>query len=860
MNSNRVLIIGGGSAGFLTAQVLKKLGIPYTIFERDGVLDPRRRDWDFGIYWAQTPLASCLPPEITEERVTVTQVDDLTPSADDTCPIYDASTGETMIVLPTPFAMRLQRRKFVNLISEGLDVKYGKRLVGVETNGKIVTATFEDGTKEQGGLLIGADGAHSKVRDFLLGPEKSALKRNPLVLTYVTTTLPEEAIAQVRKLHNRMSVAFHPAGIFTFFGDRGQGLNNAILDVASLQAALREHYKPGDTESFKRALELYEPDVWKRGREAVILSDENSEEVHNWDKLKQSSLFKHGAKQRQAHSSTFLVGKTCPTKDTKKGRIDKLKEEGNKLFANKDFKAAIAKYTEGITLDDKNAVLYANRAACKLSIKQYLDAASDASLATEIDPRYAKAWARLATAQDMAFIQALKQPVGSVYSWRKAVDALSKGGLTEAEKKQKAEYEASLARAKKDEAYFWDTNKPFDYEKMSAFARTPLSHKLSWEIATEMIPQLIREGNCKSSAWTIAFAYNRFEEANRWIMQNSIQGTFAMVKLQCIEKLTNAIITDMRVFHVSDPKWFEKFEHQMYLEAQSRQAWTHAAPEKIKKEALQRLAKESSWVVFGFLDGGMRHNWTSEAQYIGRAIEIIKWGRRVWADVAHEDRGVIFRETFLRGVQTLHMEAVIKLYSAETNRKRKKELLEELLAEADEVIKSVESEAPPPYATDPAFFIGHYDYPRGQGYAMKGFYYNELAKKTTDKTEKTELCRKSGFLYLDAAEIFPEDDERHAHFLHVAIKNMMEVATPVTFILTLMERLRNAVPKMLKIWTISPLATANRDESIRSTLSWEAHLRKKLAEGKVSEEYGASFSSVESPHPPSAFKVDMDFK
>lgn len=80
---------------------------------------------------------------------------------------------------------------------------------------------------------------------------------------------------------------------------------------------------------------------------------------------------------------------------------EKLKEEGNKLFVKKKFAAAAIKYTEAIALDGQNAVLYANRSACRLSLKQFLDAKDDAKQATKLDPEYAKGWTRLASAHDV---------------------------------------------------------------------------------------------------------------------------------------------------------------------------------------------------------------------------------------------------------------------------------------------------------------------------------------------------------------------------------------------------------------------------------------------------------------------------
>ena len=47
---------------------------------------------------------------------------------------------------------------------------------------------------------------------------------------------------------------------------------------------------------------------------------------------------------------------------------ERLKAEGNSLFVKSNFSGAYKKYSEAIKYDDKNAVLYCNRAACSLEI------------------------------------------------------------------------------------------------------------------------------------------------------------------------------------------------------------------------------------------------------------------------------------------------------------------------------------------------------------------------------------------------------------------------------------------------------------------------------------------------------------
>lgn len=57
------------------------------------------------------------------------------------------------------------------------------------------------------------------------------------------------------------------------------------------------------------------------------------------------------------------------TEETKRA-AEAMKAEANVLFQSRKFKEAHAKYSEAIALDDTNAVLFANRAACSLELQE----------------------------------------------------------------------------------------------------------------------------------------------------------------------------------------------------------------------------------------------------------------------------------------------------------------------------------------------------------------------------------------------------------------------------------------------------------------------------------------------------------
>lgn len=72
---------------------------------------------------------------------------------------------------PMCAVVRATYSKFLlgKVAERGIPIHWGKKLVNVKQQGEKVTAVFEDGTTDEGDLLMGCDGIHSKVRDALFG-------------------------------------------------------------------------------------------------------------------------------------------------------------------------------------------------------------------------------------------------------------------------------------------------------------------------------------------------------------------------------------------------------------------------------------------------------------------------------------------------------------------------------------------------------------------------------------------------------------------------------------------------------------------------------------------------------------------
>lgn len=62
-------------------------------------------------------------PEELQNEVEKCQVDDHIAGPDEQMPVFNALTEEKLVDLPIPYNLRLRRKKFLQLLSRGVDVK-----------------------------------------------------------------------------------------------------------------------------------------------------------------------------------------------------------------------------------------------------------------------------------------------------------------------------------------------------------------------------------------------------------------------------------------------------------------------------------------------------------------------------------------------------------------------------------------------------------------------------------------------------------------------------------------------------------------------------------------------------------------
>ncbi|KAJ7145127.1 hypothetical protein C8R43DRAFT_1012912 [Mycena crocata] len=521
-----------------------------------------------------------------------------------------------------------------------------------------------------------------------------------------------------------------------------------------------------------------------------------------------------------------------------------LKAQGNALFGAKQFKEAGDKYTEAIQAGDEAtdpkgmAVLYSNRAACRISLKRFMDAVGDALKATQLDPTYAKAHARLGSSLD-----ALGNYNQSKKSWQQALDSLPHI-LSPAEKIQKVQYEAAVEAANSQLAV------------PVGVGLAPKDGRQPWDRAAAILPRLnlnvdkrIRSASSFSSAWVIYGAYEEFMTGSQ--IMNDLQldpvtGQAVAGRLGAIRACCNGILRDSRIVNLMDFNFLEKYEEQLRLEMilTGLASWPGAGPESIIQEALARQRNEGwkavrpaltlnicSWIMKVILDGASRRRYDLAMEPCKCSLEVLRSLKETWRDVPKDDRGFIFEDSFLFGIQHIYIDVIMQAYASNPT----PELLEKLDTESDCLIQEVDAALRLAHPLQEVSEIGHFNsfyvYPRALAYAMKGYYYKKKSELKPD--EMKEFSRKAGLAYLKLGDSFPQDDEQRPWFLKIALENLLNSRScQVRMVLEIMKRITESAPKAKEIWEYSHLGM-DLWVDLDKVKEQEDGLRLKVAQGII---------------------------
>ncbi|KAF9056034.1 hypothetical protein BJ165DRAFT_1521989 [Panaeolus papilionaceus] len=534
-----------------------------------------------------------------------------------------------------------------------------------------------------------------------------------------------------------------------------------------------------------------------------------------------------------------------------KEQAESLKAFANELYGKKNFKAAYQKYTEAIKADGTNAIYYANRAATISHpfADSYMNACTDANKAIALDPSYVKGHARLAAGS-----AGLGKWDSAIEAWKKALALLPQVDtqLSPTERKLKEQFQSELQKAEVA------SNQRDDGHTISVddWKKTP------WQRAMAEEDKLRVDGIVNSSGWVMLHAYREFSEGvttMKSLTSRTIDGKQALLgRLDSLishqwnyARLSECFLVAFYVLFIAA---FELNNALAMFEVQKFGAWSKVGPKVVMEEAPKRLRKEGwnsvrpaisttvrAWFMAGCLAFKMSRQLGAAYEYLFQTVQLLQWGQRLWHDIPTESKGVVFQQTFIRGVQRLKLEVMLgRLMMKENVTYTKKQVADEALA----IIEDVEAN-PPQGEFDPGFVLSFWVYPKAEALATMGWYYMQTAFASTQLEDAMTAFTKSYEYYLQASAILPSDEEFAFQYLHVALEALWFSSQPIEKQLPLFVRLNTVGQAMMRFWMTSP-TSEQRNGQLQVLMSYTNQVMSGLSSGKYQKDNIAKPSTIKS--------------
>ena len=163
------------------------------------------------LHWGMGPLSSILSQSRLNHLNTIFVDPNCPPGVTRGLSCFNGITGELLFISDTKKPVRISRRKLKSFLAEGLSIQNGRELASIEQSpDQKMHVHLKDGGVITGDVVIGADGARSKVREHLVGPRDNQLTDIPMSMFNFTSKVGAETAKKIRALNPLFIAAFHP--------------------------------------------------------------------------------------------------------------------------------------------------------------------------------------------------------------------------------------------------------------------------------------------------------------------------------------------------------------------------------------------------------------------------------------------------------------------------------------------------------------------------------------------------------------------------------------------------------------------------------------------------------------------------